>query len=183
MDSWEKNKYVYDFIGLLYLLQCCFSTLRFVETDLCTDDSGGPAVAFSRVKVWTLTPCWFFSFSPILLSLSCCLTQFGTSCSCWTNEPKILWYAEEFMVYSLTERCPGPVVPTALDRWWSAQSILTPTPLIPMEAIRVYLIIQGLILHRIPSSHVLHTFSLWSSFQIGVSVSRFRVTISQKSSQ
>lgn len=26
------NKYVYDFIGLLYFLQCCFSTLRFMET-------------------------------------------------------------------------------------------------------------------------------------------------------
>ena len=61
---------------------------------------------------------FFFSHSVVDLlvclgSLSCCTTQFWPSRSCWTDgitfNSRILWYAEEFVVNSMTAKCPGLV--------------------------------------------------------------------------
>lgn len=145
--------------------------------------SSGPAVTFQSGLDFGR---WFFSFSSILLSLSCCVTQFGTSCSCWTNEPKILCRGVHGLVidWKVPRSC-GSKTGVPPHYMWQV-SILTPTPLIPMEAIRVYFIIQGLTLHRILSSlftlfHYDLVFKLVSPFP------GFRLvnvlTISQKSSQ
>ncbi len=81
------------------------------------------ATAFESGWVWTLLYCntlilLFFSRSVVDLlgclgSLSCCMTQFWPNFSCRTDcvtfDSSILWYTEEFMVNSVTVRCPDPV--------------------------------------------------------------------------
>ncbi len=52
-------------------------------------------------------------------SLSCCMTRYWLSYSCWTDvltfDSRILWYTEEFMVDSMTVRCPGPVATSPIS--------------------------------------------------------------------
>lgn len=53
---------------------------------------------------------WFYSVVDLLLgSLSCCMTQFYSDFSCWTDgllfDSRIMWYTE-FIVDSITARCP-----------------------------------------------------------------------------
>lgn len=74
-----------------------FSSLRFVGFHLCT----------------ALIHCF---------SLICCCAwgQFQTSFSCetdiYTFDYGQLWYTEEFMVKSITARCPGPLSPKQAQR-------------------------------------------------------------------
>ncbi len=89
----------------------------FVYTQLSPHD-------FSQDELWTMTgvlqnlDSFLFSRSVVdflvcLGSLSCCITQSWPSFSCQTDvltfDSRILWYTEEFMVDSMTLRCPGPV--------------------------------------------------------------------------
>ena len=114
-------------------LQCCFSLLRFAG--ICS--STVPPQYFNRLEVWILTGhcnililLVFSHFVVDLLvclrSLSCCMTQFQPSFSCWadglTFDSKILWYAEEFMADSMTAKCPGYAVAKQVQ-------VITPSPL------------------------------------------------------
>ncbi len=95
-------------------LQRCSSLLRFVAICLCTALITAFQSGWRLDLDWAITTPYFFSFqlfccrfAVCLGSLSCCMTQF------WTDglifDSRILRYTEEFMVDSVTVRCPGPV--------------------------------------------------------------------------
>jgi len=82
---------------------------------------------------WTIATPWFFPFSDILLYICCCdwdhcldAWQLQLSFSCWrdglTFDSRIFWYTEEFIVDTMTARCPGPV---GVDQY----QIISPPPL------------------------------------------------------
>lgn len=82
---------------------------------------------FHTLSIWTLGHCntlllFFFrhSVEDLLLcldSLSCCMTQFESSFSCWTDwltfDFGILWYTEK--VDSMTTWCPSPLGPKQIQ--------------------------------------------------------------------
>ena len=81
-----------------------------------------PPQHFSQVEVWTLTGP-LQHLDSLLFHTFCCrsaavfgiivllMSQFQPSFSCGTDgltsDSRILWYPEEFMVDSMTARCPG----------------------------------------------------------------------------
>ena len=96
-----------------------------------------PSQHSNQVEVWTLTGplqhlesflfqtfcCRFAAVFGIIVLL---MSQYQPSFSCRTDgltfDSRILWYPEEFMVDSMTARCPGPVAVKQVQ-------IFTPPPL------------------------------------------------------
>ena len=84
---------------------------------------------FNQAEVWTLTGP-LQSLDSFLFQTFCCrfaavfgivdllMTQFQPSFSCRTDgltfDSRILWCTEEFMVDSITARCPGPLAVSPL---------------------------------------------------------------------
>lgn len=102
MQSWRNLGPLFFF----FFLRCCIEVCRhfFMHGSFKVSSQH-----FSLIKVWILLEI----HCSVQCSLLCCMTQFQSSFSCQTDglifKSRIFWYTAEFMVNSLTARCPGHV--------------------------------------------------------------------------